>query len=385
MYEIKKDRSFYTSLKILANIYAIPKVKGGPQLLWFKFIFFMLRLASILSFVVMPCLHLIVTLRAKTGVDVSEDLSTMVGTFGANVISISFLILYDKWSQFFIDVENCSRFGIPKDVKDLRKTLNLYSVLYALYTVVGVGIYGVIASAETSHCKKFNEEHGLNEICGTFTPVVLPFDGNSTLIRSVVFGVQVFLAMPTLASPAVVCFLLYEGVETLISHITLLKQNFIGVFETTSNAERKNRLRLCVYFHDNILSLCERLSTLGKHSSGFLCMACAIVFGCIGNLIVKSKPIAGICYLMGYIAALFLLCHGGQRILDETLSVADVLYDSGWYDGDVLIMRDICFILARSQRPATLGALPLGVMNYPLFLMIMKTSYSYLTLLSQNT
>nr|AUF73030.1 odorant receptor [Anoplophora chinensis] len=385
MYEITTERSFYSSLKILTHTYVIPKVKEGPQLFRFRFIFIMLRLASITTFVIMPCLHLIVTLRAKTGVDVSEDFSTMFGTFGCNVVTISFLLLYDKWSQFFIDLENCNRFGIPADIGALRKKLNLYSVLYALYTVFGVVTYGMIATADTSHCKKFNEEHGLNEICGTFTPLVLPFDGNPIFVRSLIFAIQVFLAMTTLSAPAVVCFMLYEGVETLIAYITLLKKNFINVFETSSEAERKDKLRFCVYFHDNMLSLCQRLSTLGKYSAGFLCMTCAVVFGCIGNLILKSKPVAGICYFLGYIAALFLLCHGGQRILDETLSVAGALYDSKWYDGDVQIMRDICFILARAQIPATLGALPLGVMNYPLFLMIMKTSYSYLTLLSQNT
>nr|QNH68044.1 odorant receptor 19 [Apriona germarii] len=114
-------------------------------------------------------------------------------------------------------------------------------------------------------------------------------------------------------------------------------------------------------------------------------MTCALIFGCIGNLILKSKPLAGICYLMGYITALFLLCHGGQRITDETLSVADAVYNSRWYHGDAQIMRDMIIILARSQRPASLGALPLGAMNYSLFLMIIKTSYSYLTLLNQNT
>ncbi|XP_018579026.2 odorant receptor 13a-like [Anoplophora glabripennis] len=385
MYEISKEKSFYSSLTILRYTYAIPSATEKSGLTWFRFIFIVIRLASLLNFVILPCLHLISTVRAKTGVDISEDLSTMFGAFGFITNAVTFLILYEKWSQFFIDVEDCNRFEIPEGIEERKKKLNLYSLLYALYAICGVLIYGVIASSETSYCKRMNEEHGLSETCGMFTPIVLPFDGSNVYIRSIIFGIQMLLGMFTLPSTALISFLLYEGVETLILHITQLKKSFIEVFDVASNAERKKRLRFCVYYHINILSLCQRLSTLGKYTSGFLCMACALVFGCIGNLILKSKPIAGISYLLEYVFALFLLCHGGQRLLDETLSVADVIYDTKWYDGDVQIMRDIRFILARSQIPVMIGALPLGCMNYALFLMIMKTSYSYLTLLTQNT
>ncbi|CAH1978125.1 unnamed protein product [Acanthoscelides obtectus] len=38
----------------------------------------------------------------------------------------------------------------------------------------------------------------------------------------------------------------------------------------------------------------------------------------------------------------------------------------------------------RTQKPAYLAALPLGTVNYALFMMIIRTSYSYLTLLNNS-
>nr|QNH68040.1 odorant receptor 14 [Apriona germarii] len=114
-------------------------------------------------------------------------------------------------------------------------------------------------------------------------------------------------------------------------------------------------------------------------------LICAIVFGTIGNQALKSKPLGALLYLLGYVVALFLPCHAGQRLLDETLSVSDAVYESKWYDCDVRTMKDILFIIARCQNPQYLDALPLGSFNYPLFLLIVKTSYSYLTLLQQST
>ncbi|KAJ8950580.1 hypothetical protein NQ314_007844 [Rhamnusium bicolor] len=71
--------------------------------------------------------------------------------------------------------------------------------------------------------------------------------------------------------------------------------------------------------------------------------------------------------------------------MDETLSISDAVYEAEWYKADASTMKDVRFILARSQSPICLDALPLGSLNYPLFLLIIKTSYSYLTLMMETT
>ncbi|VEN63784.1 unnamed protein product [Callosobruchus maculatus] len=82
---------------------------------------------------------------------------------------------------------------------------------------------------------------------------------------------------------------------------------------------------------------------------------------------------------------MFMICHAGQKIRDESLSVADSIYFSDWYRGTIQQRKDIAFMMFRSQKPIFFDALPFGTLNYPLFVMIIKTSYSYLTLLNQST
>ncbi|KAJ8950581.1 hypothetical protein NQ314_007845 [Rhamnusium bicolor] len=70
--------------------------------------------------------------------------------------------------------------------------------------------------------------------------------------------------------------------------------------------------------------------------------------------------------------------------MDETLSISEAIYDAQWYIVDAYTMKDIRFMLARSQIPVVFEALPLGSFNYPLFLAIIKTAYTYLTLIHQS-
>nr|XP_023017288.1 odorant receptor 4-like [Leptinotarsa decemlineata] len=131
--------------------------------------------------------------------------------------------------------------------------------------------------------------------------------------------------------------------------------------------------------------MADQLKYMVKFSVGHMSLICAMVFGCIGNQIFKAKPVGAAIFLFGYMVSLFLLCYAGQRIIDESLSIAEVIYQSKWYEANTQMRRSIQFTLARSQIPLTLHAWPFGIFCFPLFMMIVKTSYSYLTLLRQTT
>ncbi|KAJ8961300.1 hypothetical protein NQ318_008986, partial [Aromia moschata] len=79
------------------------------------------------------------------------------------------------------------------------------------------------------------------------------------------------------------------------------------------------------------------------------------------------KPIVCVLPLAGYVLALFLLCHAGQRLTDETRTIGCALYKSKWYKADAKIMRDVLLVLLRCKKPSILEAVPLGTMDYPCF------------------
>ncbi|KAJ8961298.1 hypothetical protein NQ318_008984 [Aromia moschata] len=107
----------------------------------------------------------------------------------------------------------------------------------------------------------------------------------------------------------------------------------------------------------------------------------------------QSKSPGCAIFCISFIAALFWICYAGQRILDEirqillsaeatilcpllmvclfqTSSVGDAIYDSKWYEADPKLAQYVILIIRRSQRPATLRALPLGSLDFPMFAMV---------------
>lgn len=185
--------------------------------------------------------------------DISEDIAVMLAGSGAVMTSTLFMFQYEKWSAFYIDLEKCCQFGNRAGLERLKKKLNFYSNLYSLYVTVGLPVYAIVTALEASYCYKLNEEKGLDEICGTFIPLKLPFEVNSALARAVIFFLQFVLAFFSVPSGALICFMTYEVTEVVISYIQHLKALFVQVFDVTDEEERRQRLRFCIYYHGHML------------------------------------------------------------------------------------------------------------------------------------
>ncbi|KAJ8939007.1 hypothetical protein NQ314_011257 [Rhamnusium bicolor] len=54
----------------------------------------------------------------------------------------------------------------------------------------------------------------------------------------------------------------------------------------------------------------------------------------------------------------------------RTLTTANAVYASNWHKADARTMKDLAFVLSRCQKPIRFDSLPLGILDYPLFLMV---------------
>ncbi|CAH1176464.1 unnamed protein product [Phaedon cochleariae] len=130
--------------------------------------------------------------------------------------------------------------------------------------------------------------------------------------------------------------------------------------------------------------LAENLRDLARQSIGSVSLFSALVLGCTEYSIMRTKPIGGILFMIGWMAGLMIVCYAGERLMEEIVSVGAAISESQWYITDGETKKDIVFILLRSQKPIYLEAAPIGILNYALFVMILRTSYSYMTLLNQT-
>ncbi|XP_023310132.1 odorant receptor Or2-like [Anoplophora glabripennis] len=147
----------------------------------------------------------------------------------------------------------------------------------------------------------------------------------------------------------------------------------------------RNRLRFCIGYHVHILKLGYRLRSLVKYTVGHVSLLSALVCGCMANQMLTTKPIGSFILLIAWLIAVFSYCHAGQRIKDKSMSIGNALYESKWYNADNETMKDVQFILMRCQKPICYEAIPLGIIDYPFYFMMIKTGYSYFTLLNQST
>ncbi|KAJ8950578.1 hypothetical protein NQ314_007842 [Rhamnusium bicolor] len=290
----------------------------------------------------------------KTEVEISEDLSILVGFIGLTLINFSFTRKYRKWSNCLNKIADTRKFGKPADFDAIAKRGNRFTLAYFRYLIFSCVFYGMVHLVQIKECQQINKDKGLHEVCGTFNSIWLPFEGDKLIVQIIIITIQGLLEY-YVTSPAGVIFIIpWEAVEVLISHINHFKSNVLKIFEQSTVQGRSDKLKFCIQYHNHILSMSGELNNLVKYTSGFLSFTGAVIFGFTGN------------YLL------------------NTLSMSEAIYDAQWYKADVNTMKDIRFMLARSQIPIVFEALPLGNFNYPLFLAIIKTAYSYMTLIHQT-
>ncbi|XP_030760808.1 odorant receptor 85b-like [Sitophilus oryzae] len=165
-----------------------------------------------------------------------------------------------------------------------------------------------------------------------------------------------------------------------IDHLRTLLE---GVFQNTSYDIKKQKLKVCILYHQQIIRLNERISALVTEMLGQISFVAAIVISCIGNVIVKQYSIGALVYMGGFVTAVYMMCLTGQIIKDETLKVDNIVFNLNWYT-DLNLAKDMVLIMRRSQKPVNLRSFLFGVFDYQLLVVIIKTSYSYFTLMTQR-
>uniref|UniRef100_A0A6P7FM77 Uncharacterized protein LOC114331862 n=1 Tax=Diabrotica virgifera virgifera TaxID=50390 RepID=A0A6P7FM77_DIAVI len=178
----------------------------------------------------------------------------------------------------------------------------------------------------------------------------------------------------------------WEVSEHTYLYIQHLNTLFHYTFETDDKVEQRRRLNKWIKYHHKVVSLVTELNTLTKGSIGVLSLVCSLVVAVTVNQVLKGeKTFAAIVVGVGWFYSLTINCITGQAIINQTASITTNIQSSKWYKGDIPVKKDILFAIMCSQRPFTLNALPLGTLNLELLLMVVQTSYSYVTLLANTT
>lgn len=82
-----------------------------------------------------------------------------------------------------------------------------------------------------------------------------------------------------------------------------------------------------------------------------------------------------------FLLQITLYCVVGDYLKSQMEEVGHCIYQCTWYNLPTKLMKNVCFILMRSQSPSQLQAGNFIVVNLETYMSILKTSISYLSVL----
>nr|QXE93226.1 odorant receptor 49 [Eucryptorrhynchus scrobiculatus] len=383
MYVLAKDKPFFVTLNVLNMFFWYPINHEKTHEKWFYICSLLLRTISLLS-ALGTLVHLVLAIKDNTNIELSEDIGDLTGFIGCMLVCPNILFTNAKWSELFNKLLDFKQFGKPPNYDKIVKRGNLISLISMMYATQGMLWYCFVTYIQAPECRRMNTEKNLREHCGMVNPTWLPFKQvqGATFYACYLFqliGIFVYLP-PSFAT----CMIPWEAVEIIVARLNHLKGLFKDVFNPQNRKLYKKRLRYCISYHQDIIKISEELNVLVKATMGKVFITAAVVIGSLGRQVLQESTPKAVSFIMGYIIGMFFLCHAGQRLIDESLNLTEYVYDSRWYEIDPEIKRDVVFVLARCQKPIHLTTpASMGSLGYFLFSIMIKTSYSYLTLLNQ--
>ncbi|KAJ0176851.1 hypothetical protein K1T71_008030 [Dendrolimus kikuchii] len=155
------------------------------------------------------------------------------------------------------------------------------------------------------------------------------------------------------------------------------------------NRKVAERLRACIIKHQAILESGLQIRTCFSYSI-LAQFTVSIVILCVAAYQVgelesdnKFRVLFMIAYLCSMAMQVFMLCYHGNCLSEESVEIADTLYELPWYVCSLSIRKSLLLMMVRSRRPIELTAGGFATLSLGCFMSIIKVSYSFFTVLQQ--
>lgn len=174
--------------------------------------------------------------------------------------------------------------------------------------------------------------------------------------------------------------LLFALIAVIAMEFVILRKN-ISTLSCSPEHERTEKIRTLTDTHNRLLDFVEKLQRIYGLTFLFCfvissLIICFIAFQMSVAPTIKEGFMFNVPYISMMVAQVFLLCFGGQKLINSSLSVAEGVYDCGWHEmTDNKMKKMLLIIMVRSQRPAMLTAMNFAEISFPSFTTVTFISF----------
>ncbi|KAJ3664416.1 hypothetical protein Zmor_008590 [Zophobas morio] len=156
----------------------------------------------------------------------------------------------------------------------------------------------------------------------------------------------------------------------------------------TNGKELKEKLVRCVIHHKAILSLAEKSNKFYNWIVLFQFFTSAVSLGFSMFQLTIVVPLSSefysfICYATSMIVEIFIYCWFGNEVEIKSSIIPYAAFQSTWVGLPTEIQKILITFTLRTQRPIKMSALNLFYLSLDTFKSILRTSWSYFTVLHQ--
>nr|XP_023030161.1 odorant receptor 4-like isoform X1 [Leptinotarsa decemlineata] len=329
-------------------------------------------------------IHLVVNIRSGTYINVDRDIGTIISYHGALYFVFRFLgnikdiiILYKQFSDF-------TTYGTPNNFERKNKLLNKFSKWYFAWHMCVVTGMTTSTLLTVDECKAENIMKNTNEVCGLVGSTWLPFEFDYFPLKTIVYGYQVYSSFVVYHTAGVLSYTMMETVEHLIIRFEHVGDTFVEALAEEDPSVRREKFYLAVQYHKTVIQMGNLMNSCFGPCMMVHISLTGPVLGVAGYRFLTEIPLDSTSLFFGWMFSTFIVCRGGQRLLEASMSVGNAIYTVEWYNLENDLQKDLRVVMMRCQKPMYLRAGPFGPMTYSTIVAILKTSYSYITLLKQT-
>ncbi|XP_057656325.1 odorant receptor 49b-like isoform X1 [Diorhabda carinulata] len=350
--------------------------------------FFFLRFVMISIFgsltMASSILHVIHTVVSGQYNRIDTDLTFIVSLLTCYVAVWAYLIKMKHVTEMYTFLSDFNTFGKPKDFDINNDNFNKYSRMHYIYLELLVCILILGSNIfDGKNCRNENVRFNLTEVCGLVTYTWLPFDIDYTPVREIYLLLQILGTHHLYMLVGLMAWQVFEVVQHIVVRIRDIKHVILEALSQEDPLVRKKQFHFAIRYHNALFGLVDRLNEVFSIFMFTHMVVASIIMGIGAFTFLHSKSLTTIMVCTGWFWGLFMDCISGQRLQDESSELAVAVYNAPWYECNEELKKDILFVLYKCQKCQVLYAGAFGIMDRPMFLAVLKLTYSYITLLGK--